>query len=111
MVQNLIQKVQSLSPEVLEPGVQAILTNSRTLARLKETLQTRDMEGLKVETMRSGLSLSRGQGPEGLLFLCKYLDQWIQQLKDRGPPAPLVYQFEDTNEGEEQCLILNTATM
>ena len=77
-----------------------MLVHPRTLARLRDTLQHRDVEGYRQDLIWSGLSPSRGRGSEAILVLRKYLEHMIQELRDAGPPAPMVYCYDNDEDPE-----------
>ena len=60
------------------------------------------MEGCRQELVRKCFSPPKGRGAESLQVLCNYLVNMIQELRDAGPPAPLIYQGEEDDNDEMQ---------
>ena len=73
----------------------SVEAHPRMIARVQGTLQYRDMEGYRLELLRSGLNPSKGRGSEALEVLRKYLEHMIQELKVAGPPAPMIYRYDN----------------
>ena len=102
-VLKLINRATALTSEVPLLELLAVLAHPRTLAQLRDTLQHRDVEGYQQELIWSVSAPPRGRGLEALLVLRKYLERTIQELRDAGPPAPMVYCYDNNEDPEAHC--------
>ena len=108
---KFINRVTALAPEVPMTELLAMLAHPRTLARLQETYQHRNVEGYRQKKIRSGLSPFRGRGSEALKVLHSYLDHMIQVAVNGGFKFKYVIKSgEDPPKGAsgdgESCKLL-----
>ena len=92
---KFIYRATALTPEVPFREMLAVIAHPRILAQVRDTLQYRDVEGYGLELIRSRLNPSKGRGSEALIVLHKYLERMIQELRAAGPPAPMVYRYDN----------------